>query len=167
MNQPIFELYKDVYGKYKFRLRGTTNKIVAIGGGYKTKSACIEAVNSIKAHYKSPIKDLTIGDTTLILSIPPHRVKKGSRIAFSGRLYGNGFGEGVPRAKINIYENDGSLLKPKQIASGTTNLRGEFDIKWTVKKMDWWDNSIEIFANFEGTSSLKPSISEKHSIYVC
>lgn len=167
MNQPIFEIYQGVYGKYKFRLRGTNNKIVAIGEGYKTKSECIDAVNSVKEHHEAPIKDLTIGETTLILNIPPQRVKKGSSVGFQGRLYGNGLGQGVPRAKISIYENDGSLLKPTHLASGSTNLNGDFEIEWTAKKMDWWDKSVEVFASFEGTSSLKPSISEKHSISIC
>ncbi len=167
MNQPIFEIYQDVYGKYKFRLRGTNNGIVAIGEGYKTKSECIDAVNSLKELHQAPIKDLTIGETTLILNTPPHRVEKGSSVGFSGRLYGNGLGQGVPRAKIGIYEDDGSLLKPTHLASGTTNLNGDFAIKWTAKKMDWWDDSVEVYANFEGTQSLKPSTSEKHSISIC
>ena len=167
MKQPIFEIFQDVYGKYKFRLRCTNDRIVAIGEGYKKKSDCIEAVNSLKELHQAPIKDLTIGETTLILNTPPHKVEKGSNVGFSGRLYGNLLGKGVPRAKINIYENDGSLFKPTHLVSGTTNLNGDFDIKWTAKKMDWWDDSVEIFANFEGTSSLKPSISEKHSISIC
>ena len=166
MNQPIFEIYQDGYGRYKFRLRGTNNGIVAIGEAYKTKSECIDAVNSVKELHEAPIKDLTIGETTLTLNIPPRRVEKGSSVGFSGRLYGNGLGQGVPRAKIGIYENDGSLFKPTHLASGTTNLNGDFDIKWTAKKMDWWDDSVEVYANFEGTSSLKPSISEKHSISI-
>ena len=167
MNQAIFEIYQDLYGRYKFRLRGTNNRIVAIGEAYKTKSDCIDAVNSVKKHHEAPIKDFTIGETTLILNIPPRRLEKGSSVGFSGRLYGNEFGQGIPRAKISIYESDGSLLKPTQLASGTTNLKGDFDIKWTAKKMDWWDNSVEVYANFEGTSCLKPAISEKHSISIC
>ncbi len=167
MNQPTFEIYQDVYGKYKFRLRATNNGIVAIGEGYKTKSECVDAVNSVKKFHEAPIKDLTIGETTLILNIPPGRVEKGSSIGFSGRLFGNELGQGVPRAKISIYEKDGPLLKPTQLASGITNLKGDFAIKWTAKKMDWWDNSIEVYANFEGTASLKPSISDRHSISIC
>jgi len=167
MNQPIFEIYQGVYGKYKFRLRGTNNKIVAIGEGYKTKSECIDAVNSVKEHHEAPIKDFTMGETTLILNIPPRRLEKGSSVGFSGRLYGYELGQGVPRVKIGIYESDGSLLKPTQLAFGTTNLKGDFEIKWTAKKMDWWDNNVEVYANFEGTSSLKPAISEKHSISIC
>ena len=167
MNQPIFEIYQDGYGRYKFRLRGTNNGIVAIGEAYKTKSECIDAVNSVKELHEAPIKDLTIGETTLVLNISPRRVEKGSSVGFSGRLYGNELGQGVPRAKISIYENDGSLFKPTYLASGNTNLNGDFDIKWAAKKMDWWDDSVEVYANFEGTSSLKPSISEKHSISIC
>jgi len=167
MNQAVFEIYQDVFGRYKFRLRGTNNRIVAIGEGYKTKSECVDAVNSVKEHHEAPIKDYTMGETTLILNIPPRMLEIGSSVGFSGRLYGYELGQGVPRAKIRIYESDGSLLRPTQLASGTTNLKGDFDIKWTAKKMDWWDNSVEVYANFEGTSSLKPAISEKHSISVC
>ena len=149
MNQPIFEIFQDVYGKYKFRLRAVNNEIVAIGGGYKTKSECIKGVNAVKEHHDAPIKDLTIGETTLILNIPPRRVEQGSRVGFSGRLYGNGLGQGVPKAKISIFESDGSLLKPTHLVSGTTNLNGDFNIKWDAMKMDWWDDSVEIYANFE------------------
>ena len=167
MSEPIYEIYQDAQGKFKFRLRGISNKIVAIGEGYKTKSGCINGINSVKEYNDAAIKDLTIGETTLILDILPSRVKKGSSIAFSGRLYGNELGQGAVKAKVNIHESDGELLKETQVASGVTNLNGDFNIKWIAKKMDWWDNSIEIYANFEGTSSLKPSISEKHSISIC
>jgi uncharacterized protein YegP (UPF0339 family) len=166
LNQSIFEIYQDGYGRYKFRLRGPNKGIVAIGEGYKTKSECIDAVNSVKELHEAPIKDLTIGETTLILNIPPRRVEKGSSVEFSGRLYGNSLGQGVPGVKISIFESDGSLFKSTYLVSGTTNLNGDFDIKWSAKKMDWWDDSVEIYANFEGTSSLKPSISEKHSISI-
>ena len=167
MSEPIYEIYQDGQGKFKFRLRGISHKIVAIGEGYKTKSGCINGINSVKEYNDAPIKDLTIGETTLILDILPHRVKKGSNIAFSGRLFGNDLGQGVVKAKINIYERDGAFLKEKHLASGITNLNGDFDIQWIAKKMDWWDNSAEIHATFEGMSSLKPSISEKHSISIC
>jgi uncharacterized protein YegP (UPF0339 family) len=167
LNQAKFEIYQDVFGRYKFRLRGTDNRIIAIGEEYKTKSECIDAVNSVKEHHEAPIKDFTMGETTLTLNILPCSVEKGSSVGFSGRLYGNELGQGVPRAKVSIYESDGSLLKPTQLASGTTNLKGDFNIKWTAKKMDWWDNSVEVYANFEGTPSLQSAISEKHSINIC
>jgi uncharacterized protein YegP (UPF0339 family) len=167
LNQAKFEIYQDVFRRYKFRLRDTNNQIVAIGEGYKTKSECINAINSVKEHHEAPIKDFTMGETTLILNIPPCRIEKGSNVGFSGRLYGNELGQGVPRAEISIYESDGSILKSTQLASGTTNLKGDFNIEWTAKKMDWWDNSVEVYANFEGTPSLKPAISEKRSISIC
>ena len=86
MNEPIFEIYQGAHGKFKFRLRAINNKIVAIGEGYKTKSGCISGINVIKEYHDAAIKDLTIGETTLILDMPPRRVKKGSNIAFSGRI---------------------------------------------------------------------------------
>ena len=167
MSEPIYEIYQDVHGKYKFRLRATNSEIVAVGEGYKTKSECINGINAVKEHHNAAIKDLTIGETTLVLDIPPSKLKKGSSIAFTGKLYGNDLGQGVVKAKINIFESDGALLKRTHLASGTTDLNGNFNIKWISKKMDWWDNSIEIFANFEGTSTLKSSISEKRSIFLC
>jgi len=167
MSDPIFEIYQDAPGKFKFRLRATNNEIVAIGKGYKTKSMCIKGINALKEHHNAAIKDLTIGETTLVLDMPPCKLKKGSTIAFSGRLYGNDRGQGAVKAKINIYESDGALLKETHLASGHTNLNGDFNIKWIAKKMDWWDNSVEIYANFEGTSLLKPSETEKHSISIC
>jgi len=167
MIDPIFEIYQDAPGKFKFRLRATNNEIVVIGEGYKTKSECINGINALKEHHNAAIKDLTIGETTLVLDVPPRRLTKGSTIAFSGRLYGNDRGQGAAKAKIVIYETDGALLKETQIASGNTNLNGDFNIEWIAKKMDWWDNTVEIYANFEGTSSLKPSKSETHSISLC
>ena len=167
MSNSIFEIFQDAQGKYKFRLRSTNSKIFVVGEGYKTKSDCIRGINELKEHYNAPVKDLTIGETTLVLDVPPKKIRKGSTIAFSGRLYGNDRGQGAPRVKINILESDGSVFKETFLASGITNLNGDFSIQWNAKKMDWWDNSVEIYANFEGNSSLKPSVSEKHSISIC
>ncbi|MGD9131662.1 MAG: DUF1508 domain-containing protein [Candidatus Bathyarchaeota archaeon] len=167
MDKPIYEIYQDAGGKFRFRLRGVTNKILAIGEGYKTKDRCINGINAVKQYHDAAIKDLTIGETTLILDTPPRSVKKGSSIAFSGRLCGNGLGKGVVEARISIYESDSPFFDGTHLASGTTGLNGGFNIEWIAKKMDWWDNSVEIYAKFEGMPPLKASISEKHSISIC
>jgi uncharacterized protein YegP (UPF0339 family) len=167
LHEPIYEIYQDVNGKFRFRLRGISNKILAIGEGYKTKTRCINGINAVKEYHNAAIKDLTIGETTLILDMPPHRVKKGSSIAFSGRLCGNGQGKGVVDARIGIYESDSPFFNGTPLASGITDLNGSFNIEWIAKKMDWWDNSVEIFAKFEGNTPLKSSVSETHSITIC
>jgi len=81
-------------------------------------------------------------------------------------LFGNATGEGIDNARISIYESDGAFLKETPIATGNTNLLGDFNIDWVAKKMDWWDNSIEIYAKFEGAVTLKPSSSQKLTVFI-
>ena len=84
----------------------------------------------------------------------------------TGRLFGNVTGDGLDNAKIRIYENDGTLLKETPLASGNTSILGGFNIDWIVKKMDWWDDSIEVLARFDGEDNLKGSYSKKLSFHV-
>ncbi len=171
MNKLTFEIHIDQLGKYRFRLRAPNDEIVTIGEGCETKAECINAIKdvkeTVKEYHEAEIKDYTIGETILILDEPHSSVQKGSIVAFNGRLFGNADGDGVVEAIINIYESDGALLKDTLLASGNTNILGEFNIKWAAKKMDWWDNSVEVYAKFDGTSFLKPSCSKKQIIYVC
>jgi len=161
-----FEIYKDVAGKFRFRLRAPNNEVVAVGEGYETKASCINGVNALKEYSSAAIKDLTVGETTLILDEPPRNVQKGSTVAFSGKLVGADTGEGVARAKIDIYESDKSFMKDDYMASGNTRSNGAFNIEWRAKKMDWWDNTVEVYAKFEGAASLKPSRSNQYSLVV-
>lgn len=170
MIKPTFEIHKDAIGTFRFRLRDANNKIVAFGEGCKTKAGCINGIKDVKETVKeyceAKIKDYTIGETTLLLDEPTCSIKNGSTVVFSGRLFGHASGDGVVNATIKIYESDGSFLKGPLLASGNTNILGGFNIDWVAKKMDWWDNSVEVFANFEGASSLKPSYSEKQIIFI-
>lgn len=45
-----FEVYVDVAGEYRFRLKASNGEIIAVGEGYKTKDQCINGVNSVKNH---------------------------------------------------------------------------------------------------------------------
>ena len=45
---PKFEVYQDKAGEYRFRLKATNGQIVATGEGYKTKSSCLNGIESIK-----------------------------------------------------------------------------------------------------------------------
>ncbi len=161
-----FEIYKDAVGEFRFRLRAPNNKIVAVGEGYETKTGCINGVNALKEHSRAAIKDLTIGETTLILDEPPRNLKKGSTIAFSGKLIGADTGEGIPKAKVDIFDSDRSFTKDDYLASGNTRNDGTFDIEWVAKKMDFWDKTVEVYATFQGTASLKPSRSNQYVISV-
>jgi len=170
MNKPTFEIHKDHLGKFRFRLRASNNKVVAFGEGCKTRVDCLNGIKDVKEtvmeYHDAEIKDYTIGETTLILDAGQRDVKKGSTVAFSGRLFGAASGDGVVKAHINIFESDGALLKETRLASGNTNILGEFNIEWVAEKMDWWDNSVEVYAKFEGVSSLKQSCSQKQVIFI-
>jgi len=164
VGEASFEIYKAAAGKFRFRLRAPNSKIVAVGEGYETKAGCINGINALKEYSDAAIKDLTIGETTLILDEPPRNVKKDSAIAFSGKLIGADTGEGIPRAKIDLYESDRPLLKDDYMASGHTRSNGTFNIEWKSEKMDWWDKTVEVYAKYEGTASLKPSRSNQYRI---
>jgi len=173
MVRASFEIYKDISGRFRFRLRAPNNEIVALGEGYETKAACLRGVNAVKKYGDAEIKDLTTGHTTLILDKTPNIAKNGSSITFTGKLVRDDTGEVITGAKIDIYdENDlydifeRSYMKDDHIASGKTRSDGTFSIEWKVQKMDWWDDTVEVYAMFEGTASYKPSRSKQYIITV-
>ena len=45
---PKFELYRDKAGEYRFRLRSRNGKIIAVSGGYGTKSAALSGLDSVR-----------------------------------------------------------------------------------------------------------------------
>ncbi len=170
MSKPTFEIHKDHLGKFRFRLRASDNKVVAFGEGCKTRVDCLNGIKDVKEtvmeYHDAEIKDYTVGETTLILDESQCNIQKGSTVAFSGRLFGTASGDGVTKAHISIFERDGAFLRETRLASGNTNIMGEFNIEWVAEKMDWWDNSVEVYAKFEGVSSLKPSCSKKQVIFI-
>ena len=170
MSKPTFEIHKDHLGKFRFRLRASDNKVVAFGEGCKTRVDCLNGIKDVKEtvmeYHDAEIKDYIVGETTLILDESQCNIKKGLTVAFSGRLFGTASGDGVTKAHISIFERDGAFLRETRLASGNTNIMGEFNIEWVAEKMDWWDNSVEVYAKFEGVSSLKPSCSKKQVIFI-
>lgn len=180
MANPKFQVYKDAAEKFRFRLRAPNNEIVATGEAYETKVGCLNGVQAVKKYCDAKIEDLTTGQileeptkvtevaaggkTTLILDPPPSGASKGSTLAFTGKLVSGN--QGVGGAKVDLYESDRSFMKDDHMASGTTKDDGTFHIEWEAKKMDWWDNTVEAYAKFEGTASYKPSLSKKYDIKI-
>ena len=60
-----YQVYKDITGKYRFRLRAANNKILAVSEAYETKAGCINGVKSVQKNCQSQIEDKTIEDTKL------------------------------------------------------------------------------------------------------
>ncbi len=54
-----FELYTDVRGQYRFRLKAANGQIVAVGESYKTKAAALDGIDSVRRNADAPVVDLT------------------------------------------------------------------------------------------------------------
>jgi uncharacterized protein YegP (UPF0339 family) len=54
-----YQVYKDVGGKYRFRLRAANNKILAVSEAYETKAGCTNGVESVQKNCQSKIEDKT------------------------------------------------------------------------------------------------------------
>ncbi len=48
-----FEVYTDVAGKYRFRLRAGNGQIIAVGEAYESKAAVLAGIESIKTNAPS------------------------------------------------------------------------------------------------------------------
>jgi len=49
-----FEVYKDKAGEYRFRLKAANGQNILSSEGYKTKTACLNGVESVKKNSKNP-----------------------------------------------------------------------------------------------------------------
>jgi uncharacterized protein YegP (UPF0339 family) len=184
-------VYKDRDGKYRFRLRAPNNKILVVGNEYKTKTACINGVNAVKRYSSAEIKDLTsnypqpqkpkdlsseiqaraktlgVASTILFLENPTPdfpRVAKGTPILFQGQLKSGS--TGISGAKIVICEHDRSFMNDDHIANVLTREDGTFAITWEAQEMDWWDDSVEVYAKYEGSDTYLPTRSKTFTIHV-
>lgn len=45
---PKFEVYTDKAGEFRFRMKATNGQIIAVSEGYKTKTSCLNGIESIK-----------------------------------------------------------------------------------------------------------------------
>jgi uncharacterized protein len=57
---PKFEVYKDLAGKTRFRLKADDNQIVAVGEACEKHASCLKGIHSVQRNYNSPIEDLTV-----------------------------------------------------------------------------------------------------------
>lgn len=54
-----YQVYKDIGGKYRFRLRAANNKIVAVSQAYESKAGCMNGVRSVQENCNSHVEDQT------------------------------------------------------------------------------------------------------------
>lgn len=50
---PKFEIYADKSGEFRFRLKARNGEIIAVSEGYKTKSSCLNGIESVKKNAPS------------------------------------------------------------------------------------------------------------------
>lgn len=56
MANPIFEIYVDKAGEWRFRLIAPNNEIVAVGEGYTAKANCMKGIEAVKRY--APIAEI-------------------------------------------------------------------------------------------------------------
>ena len=50
LSNPKFELFRDKAGQYRFRLKATNGKIIAVSEGYGTRAACENGIHSVQTN---------------------------------------------------------------------------------------------------------------------
>jgi uncharacterized protein YegP (UPF0339 family) len=181
---PKYEVFTDVASKFRFNLSAPNGEVIATSEAYETKQGCMNGIEAVQKSCDAEIEDLTVdqvmeevaeapmqpvagaGDTTLKMSCPPTSVDFNSILTFQGKLTNTDTGKGIGGAEIGIYERDRSFMSDDLLVSGTTNKDGNFKIDWKAKQQDWWDDSVEVYARFEGNEKYNPSQTDTYRIRV-
>jgi len=65
-SNPKFQVYKDIDGKFRFRLSARNGEIIADSSeGYETKDACLSSINVVGQSNTAEIKDITESNETV------------------------------------------------------------------------------------------------------
>jgi uncharacterized protein YegP (UPF0339 family)/large-conductance mechanosensitive channel len=80
-----FQIYKDVAGKFRFRLRAENNEIVAVGEAYEKLASCINGIKSIQKNCNAKVEDTTAEGQRL--PNPKFQIYKDAAEKFRFHLY--------------------------------------------------------------------------------
>ena len=150
--------------------------IVAVSEAYESHAGCLNGIQAVKNYCDAEIEDMTIEKTTetpyvreeivLVLDKPPASVSARSKVTFTGKLMEGK--KGISSEIVDIYESDRSFMTDDFMASGKTENDGSFRIEWTAKKMDWWDDTVEVYARYreKGSRRLIPIHSQKFVVTI-
>ena len=181
LSNPKYELFVDASLKFRFNLIAANGQIIASSEAYNSKQGCIRGIEAVKNSCDNAVEDLTtnktvdkkvenhamgIVDTGIAMLSPPNVVDSGSTVTFEGWLMHSKTGRGIENATINIWESDRSFMSDALLTSGVTAKDGSFNINWTAKPQDWWDDTVELYAKFKGTEKHKPVRSANYQIKV-
>ena len=60
MPEPVFEIIKDIAGKFRFNLKAENGEIIAVSEAYNSKQSCQDGIKSVKDNApKATVKDLS------------------------------------------------------------------------------------------------------------
>ena len=184
LTHPKYEVFVDTASKFRFNLSASNGEIISASEAYESKQGCMNGIDAVKNSCDAEIEDLTVdqvmeevteapmqpaagaGDTALEMSCPPTSVDLNSIVTFEGNLMTSDTSKGVGNAEIDIYERDRSFMSDDVLVSGMTNKDGKFSIDWKAKQQDWWDDSVEVYARFEGDEKHSPSQTDSYKIRV-
>ena len=180
LGNPKYELFVDSALKFRFNLIAANGEIIASSEGYNRKQGCLHGIEAVKNSCDAAIEDLTSGqavqkveeqvsgvvETGIALLSPPNVVESGTAVIFEGWLIDSKTGTGIQNAQINILESDRSFMGDSLLISGVTAKGGRFNIDWTAKQQDWWDDTVELYAKFKGTEKYMPARSANYRIKV-
>ncbi len=68
-----YQVYRDVAGKFRFRLLSENSQIIAVGQAYEQHDSCINGIKSIQSNCDAQIEDLTTAEVIRI-SNPKYQV---------------------------------------------------------------------------------------------
>ncbi len=172
---PKYDVFMDSASKYRFNLSASNGEIIAASEAYETKQSAMNGVEAMQRSCDAEIVDLTTnqvietaaeapmeisdqaGDTNLELECPPARVDLNSIVRLKGKLTNSKTGRGISGADIGIWEKDRSFMGDDLLVSGKTKADGTYEIDWKAKQLDWWDDSVELYAKFGGTEKFTPA----------
>ena len=206
---PKYEIFTDSKSEYRFHLKASNGEIIAASEGYETKQGVMQGIEAVQNSCDAEIEDLTIdqakkdielkeaveksctanltteeitympyvvevckepapgtNSTTITLDSPPSSVKSDENVSFVGKLEMSESGEGVGCVMVHIFDRDRSFMRDDLLAFGQTNPDGSFAIDWTAKQKDFWDDKIQVYAKFIGTTNYSPSQSEVHKMRI-
>jgi len=180
---PKYEVFTDAASKFRFHLKASNGEIIAASEGYETKEGVLHGIDAVQKSCDAEIEDLTgtqpvttkieptmaievkeCAETTLILDSPPMETAKGSVITFTGKLVCGD--QGISGQEVRLYDSDRSHMIVDFLASDMTAEDGTFSIDWKARETDWFDNTVEIYALFKGTKSLKLTRSNQFVITI-
>lgn len=102
--------------------------------------------------------------TTITLEQPPQKVRVGEMVVFTGRLAEAESEKPLINSIVRLYDRD--IGRDDLLGEGLTDAKGSYSIEWKVKKVDFLDDSAEVYIKFKGDEEHRASASKQFTIEV-